>query len=311
MAPGLQSPDPLVGCRCTGAGSRFWPLAQDDSSDEDDTDEQVDVRCSAPSVDSFVQDAVAEGFSIEDLCRAEIHLSNNFSKAPVAVVCNKGEDQVNMERGTGRGGYGGHPDGSISVSSEMYCVICNRKVLANRRCPILLQPRTVAQAVGSAVQGLGFCYIPHPPLTKATKDNKTALISVLGGVLSKEQIVVQLKRLIPSQWVWDLKEHGEMSFIVEFPSKAELLRSISFGGADVKEKGILLGVRIQFEEWLEEEGHRLPKIWVRVFGIRKLWEFLNLWAVGSMLGLTQTVDMETTRKNEFGFWKNLCCCIES
>ena len=27
---------------------------------------------------------------------------------------------------------------------------------------------------------------------------------------------------------------------------------------------------------------------------------MNLWAVGSMLGSTQTVDMETTRTNEFG-----------
>jgi hypothetical protein len=38
-----------------------------------------------------------------------------------------------------------------------------------------------------------------------------------------------------------------------------------------------------------------------VFGIRKsLREFLNLWAIGSMVGSTQTVDMKTTRKNNFG-----------
>lgn len=29
-------------------------------------------------------------------------------------------------------------------------------------------------------------------------------------------------------------------------------------------------------------------------------EFLPLWAVGSLLGATQTVDMKTTRKSEFG-----------
>lgn len=33
---------------------------------------------------------------------------------------------------------------------------------------------------------------------------------------------------------------------------------------------------------------------------KELREFLNLWAVGSMLGSTQTVDMEMTRKNNFG-----------
>lgn len=38
-----------------------------------------------------------------------------------------------------------------------------------------------------------------------------------------------------------------------------------------------------------------------MFGIRKaLREFHNLWAVGSMLGSTQTVDMEATRKSDFG-----------
>lgn len=58
---------------------------------------------------------------------------------------------------------------------------------------------------------------------------------------------------------------------------------------------------MQFEVWTEkEEGLLLPKIWVRVFGLRRSpREFQNLWAVGSMMGSTQTVDMETTRKNEF------------
>lgn len=40
---------------------------------------------------------------------------------------------------------------------------------------------------------------------------------------------------------------------------------------------------------------------MRVFGIRKaLREYLTLLAVGSMLGSTQVVDMETTRISEFG-----------
>ena len=61
-------------------------------------------------------------------------------------------------------------------------------------------------------------------------------------------------------------------------------------------------MRLQFDVWAEkEEGFLLPKVWVRVYGIRKvLREFMNLWAVGSMLGSTHIVDMETTRKNEFG-----------
>ena len=61
-------------------------------------------------------------------------------------------------------------------------------------------------------------------------------------------------------------------------------------------------MRLKFEEWHEkEEGYLLPKIWLRLYGIRKsLREYLNLWAVGTLLGSTQIVDMESTRKNNFG-----------
>ena len=59
--------------------------------------------------------------------------------------------------------------------------------------------------------------------------------------------------------------------------------------------------KIAVEEWQEKEGFLLPKVWVRVRDIRKpLREFLILWAVGSLLGSTQTVDMESTRKSDYG-----------
>lgn len=77
---------------------------------------------------------------------------------------------------------------------------------------------------------------------------------------------------------------------------------MAYGGADVKEEGAALGIRLQFEEWHDKmEGYLLPKVWVRVSGIREpLRDFLTLWAVGSMLGSTQIGDMETTRKMDFG-----------
>jgi hypothetical protein len=67
-------------------------------------------------------------------------------------------------------------------------------------------------------------------------------------------------------------------------------------------EGIPVGARLKFDEWKEKEvGFLLPKVWIRVYGLRReLYEFLDLWAVGSMLGSTQIIDMETTRKNEFG-----------
>jgi hypothetical protein len=90
--------------------------------------------------------------------------------------------------------------------------------------------------------------------------------------------------------------------LAKFLSKVELHKAIAFGGADVKGEGAPKGVRLRFEFWLEKEvSFLLPKVWVRVFGLRKeLCEFMELWAVGSMLGSTQIMDMESTRKSDFG-----------
>ncbi|RLN35020.1 uncharacterized protein C2845_PM03G23410 [Panicum miliaceum] len=115
------------------------------------------------------------------------------------------------------------------------------------------------------------------------------------------QIKEGILGIFPGKWSWELTEHEQNVFITKFPSKQDLQRVIAFGGANVKEVSIQ-GLRLQFDVWVEkEEGFLLPKVWVRVYGLRKsLREFMNLWAAGSMLGSTQTVDMESTRKNEFG-----------
>lgn len=119
--------------------------------------------------------------------------------------------------------------------------------------------------------------------------------------MSADQIATQLQRVVSTKWRWEPMAHEKDSFVVPFPSKIELQRAIAFGGADVCGTNVPQGVRMQFEWHEEEDGYLLPKVWIRVTGIRKkLREFLNLWAIGSMLGSTQTVDMETTHKNNFG-----------
>ena len=127
-------------------------------------------------------------------------------------------------------------------------------------------------------------------------------MTVVGGSISREQLVQQLQRIVPVRWRWEPVSHEQNSFVVQFPSKAELQRSINYGGADVMENGVATGARLKFQEWhVKEEGFLLPKVWLRVTGIRKpLREYLNLWAIGTMFGSTQMVDMVTTRKNDFG-----------
>jgi hypothetical protein len=45
----------------------------------------------------------------------------------------------------------------------------------------------------------------------------------------------------------------------------------------------------------------LPRVWIRIYRLpKKLREFSVLWALGSMLGVTQSVDMITSSKKEYG-----------
>jgi hypothetical protein len=152
--------------------------------------------------------------------------------------------------------------------------------------------------VGYAVHDLGFYHIPWPPLPRARKDSRTALISVEGGCVPVEEVRRQLERLFPGKWAWELKAHEENAYLAKFPSKVEIQRAVAFGDADIRGEGVPAGVRLRFEVWQEKEvGFLLPKVWIRVFRLRReLYEFLDLWAIGSMLGSTQTVVMETTRR---------------
>jgi hypothetical protein len=192
---------------------------------------------------------------------------------------------------------------AAACKAEIYCVLCDKhNDHVNHKCPILKAPRSVAHAVGYAVHGLGFYHIPRPPLHRAKKDSRMALITVEGGSVPVEEVKRQMERLFPGKWTWELKDHEENSFLAKFPSKPELQRAVAFGGADLRGDGIPAGARLKFDEWKEKEvGFLLPKVWIRVYGLRwELCEFLDLWAVGSMLGSTQIVDMETTRKSDFG-----------
>jgi hypothetical protein len=57
-----------------------------------------------------------------------------------------------------------------------------------------------------------------------------ALIKVTKGELSIQNVVVELERLIPGDWVWKVEEAGHNSFSTVFPLNNELLRMvIGFG----------------------------------------------------------------------------------
>jgi hypothetical protein len=73
---------------------------------------------------------------------------------------------------------------------------------------------------------------------------------------------------------------------------------MAFSSASIKEHG----VNLIFEEWWpDEEGQQLPRGWIRIYWLPKqLREFSVLWALGSMLGAIQSVDMISSLRNDYG-----------
>jgi hypothetical protein len=106
------------------------------------------------------------------------------------------------------------------------------------KCPILKQPRLLAHPCGYDVSSLGFYHIPHAPITSEKSDNRIALVTVQGGVLSIPQLVAELGRLISEIWLWNVTQQDEHSFVVPFLSRGDLQRSVAFGNAEIKEHGV-------------------------------------------------------------------------
>jgi hypothetical protein len=55
------------------------------------------------------------------------------------------------------------------------------------------------------------------------------LIKVTEGELSIQNVVAELERLIPGDWVWKVEEAGHNSFSTVFPLNNELLRMVEWG----------------------------------------------------------------------------------
>jgi hypothetical protein len=143
--------------------------------------------------------------------------------------------------------------GKLECVAKLYCDICGSNEHLTGRCPVLKQPRLLAHPCGYDVNGLGFYHIPHAPIASRKQTNTKALVTVQGGQLSIPQLVAELARLIPEQWQWEITQNGSQ-FIVPFPSRGDLLRSVAFEKAHIKEHN----VDLLFEEWqLEEEGYPL------------------------------------------------------
>jgi hypothetical protein len=117
-----------------------------------------------------------------------------------------------------------------------------------------------------------------------------ALITVEMGEVNAQLIRSELARIIPVRWDWEVQDLGNKSFVVPFPSKEELERMVAIHTITTRNKEGTL----TFEEFVDDVQpiKVLEQVWVTVTKVpRALRSFLPLWAVGSIIGATQKVDM--------------------
>jgi transketolase C-terminal domain/subunit len=69
--------------------------------------------------------------------------------------------------------------------------------------------KNVAVPSGFAVEGLGFFHISHENLVKHRIETRSAVISVTDSVLSIQNVITELQKLIHVGWVRNVEEVGE------------------------------------------------------------------------------------------------------
>lgn len=180
--------------------------------------------------------------------------------------------------------------------SKFYCEICESEDHIAARCPIFRSSvKPSAQLCGYAGDGLGFFHIPLSAGQKIKHEPRAALIKVSKGQMTVNAVISELERLIPGGWRWVVHDNGNGSFRTIFPSAAELKCMVEWGKVHTKVGDAEMQI---VERGVGNEvKYVIPKVWVQCKGIpSELREYLIIWAVGSILGITKTVDMVFTRR---------------
>ncbi|CAD6342779.1 unnamed protein product [Miscanthus lutarioriparius] len=145
----------------------------------------------------------------------------------------------------------------LVCTAVLICEICFGDHV-KKVCPNLKNILSTAIPCGYAVEGLGFYFIPVVENPKIVLEDKSAVVRVLEGSLTTDQLAVELDKLLPEN-SWVIEEKGNDTFITNFPS-SEVLNHMFRG---------------------------LPT---------ELRDFPIIWAIGSILGVSQVVDTKFTKK---------------
>jgi hypothetical protein len=149
---------------------------------------------------------------------------------------------------------------------------------------------------GYAVDGLGFYYIPHSAPIKPRAEAKTATICVIEGEMTAVQVKTEMERLVPGKTNWVIQEIATNKFKTVFPTKSELNRMIEWGMVQTKDRK----AKMVIEECGGGSSIKqvMRKVWVQMAKLpSEFRDFLTIWAVGTILGVTKDVDMPFTRQH--------------
>lgn len=171
------------------------------------------------------------------------------------------------------------------------CAICTEAHFT-KFCPLLRGPKPSVAFVGVAQDNYGFFQIQgasYGHIVEPTATPVAALITVEGNV-SADLLRSELERIVPVSYEWEVQEQEANTFVVPFPNKDELDRLVKIRTLPTfNREGY-----ITFSEFVDDIQpiKILEKVWVTVTKVpRLLRSFLPLWAVGSVVGATQKVDM--------------------
>jgi len=229
-----------------------------------------------------MQDAKADAGGVSGAALRDARVQNplgdgNARVAQVATGKGDGDDQGKKRK--------------RNQASKRECAICCEEHFTNQ-CPLLRGPKPAVAFCGAAEDGTGFFQIQtarNNQIVDNFQSTTAALISVEASEVSAQLLQAELARIIPVRWEWEVQQQGD-SFVVPFPSMHELERMVAIRTITTKNKE----GTIVFENFVEDVQpiKVLEQVWITVTRVpRILRAFLPLWAVGSVVGATQKVDM--------------------
>ena len=158
-------------------------------------------------------------------------------------------------------------------------------------------PKPYATFIGSGKKEFSFLRIPDIEYKLETPDlAPKALVKVTGSKLSADVVESELAKISRADWTWEALPHEEDSFLVAFLLDEEMQRMASID-YHLKNHGVTLTISAWQSSNDVKPIYQLEEIWVHITGVPHAWRhYLVFWALGTMIGTTQEVDMSTYRK---------------